>query len=168
MNMCCWAHSLLWQHSDFHQRGTRPRLLTNRFLKIIPAVSVPPRSSIIRTPTNVPKSGEHAKPLFHFKGILCFLLFFLLFPRSHPDSGWRCQLQMWSGWQHVHTNSSQWHVITYNSPEVWNTATNSTWFIYSLSFVLCLVIAQDLLSAPGICQDFSPKSCQKTKWSFFQ
>lgn len=130
-------------------------------------------TKIICTPTNVPKCGEYTKPLLHFKGIPHFLLFSLLFPRSHLDWGWRCQLQMGSGRQHIHTSGSQRHAITYNSfPATFSTSlkySHKSHLIYLLlSFVLSLVIAQDLFSAPGICHSFSPKSCQKTKRSFFQ
>lgn len=106
-------------------------------------------TKIICTPTNVPKCGEHTKPLLHFKGIPHFLLFSLLFPRSHLDWGWRCQLQMGSGWQHIHTSGSQRHAITYNSFP----ATFSTSLKYSHKSHLIYLLLK-LCFKPGDCSRF--------------
>ena len=80
-DVCGWAHSLLWHCSDLHQLGTWPRLLTNRLLKIISAVSLPQWSSAHTSMSASLATIPNDCFTFSFKGILGFLgVSFICFP----------------------------------------------------------------------------------------
>lgn len=129
---------------------------------------------ILCTHINVSKSGDNTKLLLYFKaeGNTLFPGGFLRFPGlAWSEDGdarfWWYQDDNGSMQGIVNSMWLQRTIPLPPPPGVSKAAITFTWFISFLSFVLYLMIEQDLSSVSGMSNYFSPKSCLEETWWLF-